>query len=101
MNTPLGSPLETLAHLTDDALHASVRALVGRSNQLLAALLLHLAEVEARGIHRERSCATLTAYCVYELRMSEDAAYKRARAAAIARAFPVIIGKLAAGEIHT
>ena len=100
MNTPLGSPLETLAHLTDDALHASVRALVGRSNQLLAALLLHLAEVEARGIHRERSCATLTAYCVYELRMSEDAAYKRARAAAIARAFPVIIDKLAAGEIH-
>ena len=62
MNTPLGSPLETLAHLADDALHTSVRALVGRSNQLLAALLLHLAEVEARGIHREHSCATLTAY---------------------------------------
>jgi hypothetical protein len=32
---------------------------VGRSNQLLAALLAHLAEVDARGIHRQRACASL------------------------------------------
>jgi hypothetical protein len=32
---------------------------VGKSNQLLAALLLHLAEVEARGLHRKRLCASL------------------------------------------
>lgn len=31
-------------------------------------LLAHLAEVEARGIHRLRACACLYTYCVYELR---------------------------------
>ncbi len=100
MNTTLCSALDSLAQLTDEDVHASVRVLVGRSNQVLAALLAHLAEVEARGIHRERSCQTLTAYCIYELRMSEDAACKRARASVIARKFPLIFDMLAAGEIH-
>ncbi len=90
----------SLAHVSNDELHAGARRLVGRSNQLLAALVAHLAEVEARGIHRERSCASVTTYCVYELRLSEDAAFRRARAARIAREFPVVLEHLAAGEIH-
>ncbi len=90
----------SLAHVSNDELHAGARRLVGRSNQLLAALVAHLAEVEARGIHRERSCASVTTYCVYELRLSEDAAFRRARAARIAREFPVVLDHLAAGEIH-
>ena len=90
----------SLAHVSDDDLHASTRRLVGRSNQLLGALLAHLAEVEARGIHRERACASLSTYCIYELRMSEDEAFRRARASKIARQFPILFEKLAAGEIH-
>ena len=39
----------SLAELTDEELLANTRRLVGKSNQLLAALLLHLAEVEVRG----------------------------------------------------
>ena len=46
-----------LAHLSDDELLANTRRLVGKTNELLAALLAHLAEVEARGIHRTRRCA--------------------------------------------
>ena len=65
--TPALTPY-SLEHVSDDDLHASTRRLVGRSNQLLAALLAHLAEVEARGIHRERACASLCTYCIYELR---------------------------------
>jgi len=87
-------------HVTNDDLHARTRRLVGRANQVLAALLAHLAEVEARGIHRTRACASLYTYCIYELRMSEDAGFRRARAAAIARQFPVLFEQLAAGEIH-
>jgi hypothetical protein len=34
---------------------------VGASNQILAALLLHLGEVEVRGVHRTRACASLYA----------------------------------------
>jgi hypothetical protein len=46
-----------LAHLSDSELLARTQGLVGKSNQILAALLEHLAEVQARGLHRERACA--------------------------------------------
>ena len=39
--------------------------MVGRANTLTAELLAHLAEVEARGIHRERAYSSLYTYCVY------------------------------------
>src|SRR5690606_38983354 len=64
-----------LDHVSNSELHLSTRRLVGRSNQILAALLAHLGEIEARGIHRERACASLHTYLVYELRLSEDAAF--------------------------
>ncbi|MFO0572091.1 MAG: hypothetical protein U0263_41090, partial [Polyangiaceae bacterium] len=90
----------TFDHLSDDELIASTRSLVGRSNQVLAGLLAHLAEVEARGVHRLRACSSLYTYCVYELRMSEDAANRRAQAAKLTRRFPVLLDKVASGEIH-
>src|SRR6187551_1098110 len=89
-----------LTHLTNDELAAGTRQLIGRSNQLLATLLAHLAEVEARGIHRQRACASLYTYCIYELRLSEDAAFRRARAAKLARQFPVIFQQIADGELQ-
>lgn len=90
----------SLEHLSDGELLAGTRGLIGRSNQLLAELLAHLAEVEARGIHRLRACSSLYTYCVYELRLSEDAAFRRARAARFARQFPALLGAVARGELH-
>src|SRR6188768_2639133 len=78
-----------LAHLSDSELLTNTRGLVGKSNQLFAALLAHLAEVEARGLHRTRACASLYTYCIYELRFSEDAAARRAGAAKLVKRFPV------------
>src|SRR6476659_9091210 len=89
-----------LAHLSDRELLAKTRELVGRSNQVFAALLAHLAEVDARGLHRTRACASLYTYCIYELRFSEDAAARRSAAAKLVRRFPAILGAVAAGEIH-
>jgi len=86
--------------VSDDALHVHVKTLTGRHNALTAELLAHLAEVDARGIYRERACSSLYTYCVYELRLSEDEAQRRARAARIARAFPVLFDMLADGGIH-
>jgi hypothetical protein len=100
MNSNAPESRYCLDQLPDEALLAGTRSLVGRSNQVVAALLAHLAEVEARGIHRVRACASLYTYCIYELRMSEDAALRRARAAKIAREFPIVFEQLAAGEIH-
>src|SRR5688572_32075862 len=78
----------------------SLKRLTGTSNELTAQLLAHLAEVEARGIHRNMACATLCSYCVYELRMSEDEAQRRCRAARLCRQFPVLFEMLADGSIH-
>src|SRR5688572_13666515 len=86
--------------LSDAELLTATRRLVGRSNQLLASLLAHLGEVEARGIHRTRACASLYAYCIYELRFSEDEAFRRVTAARLVRRFPALLGAVASGELH-
>src|SRR6187401_1832593 len=95
---PGGAP--GLAHVSDDELLAHTRRLVGKTNQLLAALLLHLAEVEARGAHRTRRCASLYTYCIYELRFSEDAAARRSAAARLVKQFPPLFDAIADGELH-
>jgi hypothetical protein len=88
------------AELSDADLLAATRRLVGRSNQLLASLLAHLGEVEARGIHRTRACSGLYAYCIYELRFSEDEAYRRVAASRLVRRFPALLAAIASGELH-
>ncbi|MEZ4222521.1 MAG: hypothetical protein R3B13_16395 [Polyangiaceae bacterium] len=89
-----------LDHLTDAELLSSTRSMVGRSNVVFAALLAHLAEVETRRLYRERACSSLYTYCVYELRMSEDAAQRRVQAARLVRKFPELLDVVAAGELH-
>jgi hypothetical protein len=96
--TPTPSP--SPAELSDAELLAAMRGLVGGSNQLLAALLAHLGEVEARGIHRSRACSSLYTYCIYELRFSEDEAFRRVAAARLVRRFPALWDAVAAGELH-
>ena len=86
--------------LSDAELLTATRGLVGRSNQLLASLLAHLGEVEARGIHRTRACASLYGYCIYELRFSEDEAFRRVTAARLVRRFPALLDAVASGELH-
>jgi hypothetical protein len=90
----------SLTQLTDASLHSETKRLVGSSNTLTAQLLAHLGEVEARGIHRERACSSLYTYCVYELRMSEDEAQRRCRAARLARQFPILLEMLAEASLH-
>jgi hypothetical protein len=77
----------------------NTRRLAGKSNQLFAALLLHLAEVEAHGLHRKRSYASLYTYCIYELRFSEDAA-ARSSAARVVKQLPPLFDAIANGELH-
>src|SRR5258705_5215340 len=89
-----------LAHLSDDQLLTNTRCLVGKSNQVFAALLVHLAEVETRGVHRTRRCASLYTYCIYELRFSEDAAARRSSAARLCQTFPTLFDPPWGGGLH-
>lgn len=99
MNTNASVPSYRLDHLSNDDLLESTRRMQGTSNAVLAGLLAHLAEVEARGI-RLRACSSLYTYCIYELRMSEDAALRRAHAARFVRQFPGVLEPVGRGELQ-
>jgi len=96
----LQSQIHQIHRLDDDSLLRSLKRHVGSSNRLNALVLAHLAEVDARGAYRQWACDTLAAYCVYELRLSEDEAQRRCRAARVARQFPVLFEMLADASIH-
>jgi 5-methylcytosine-specific restriction endonuclease McrA len=89
-----------LGDVSDDALLTNLKRFVAGSNQLTAIVLAHLAEVDARGAYRLWACPSLQAYCEYELRLSEDEAQRRCRAARVARQFPLLFEMLAEGSIH-
>src|SRR6478609_640141 len=94
------SPPTRLATVSDAELLATTQRLAGTSNQVFAALLEHLAEVDARGLHRTRACSSLYTYCIYELRFSEDAAARRSAAARLVRRFPALLDAVTDGELH-
>ncbi|HTU58633.1 MAG TPA: HNH endonuclease signature motif containing protein, partial [Polyangiales bacterium] len=45
-------------------------------------------------------CASLYTYSIYELRFSEDEAFRRVSAARLVRRFPAILDAIASGELH-
>ena len=74
--------------------------LVAQDRTTTAALLAHIAEVDARRLYLPAAYPSMFAYCLHELRLSEDSAYKRIQAARTAREFPVIFDALAEGRLH-
>jgi 5-methylcytosine-specific restriction endonuclease McrA len=89
-----------LAHLTDVALLRDLAALVARDRTTTASLLAHIAEVDARKLYVPTGYPSMFEYCVEELRLSEDAAYRRIRAARAARQFSVLFTEVAEGRLH-
>ena len=89
-----------LDEVTDERLLECVEVLVRRSNETTAELLVYLAEVDSRGLYLGQASASLFAYCVERLHMSEAAAWKRITAARTARRFPRLLEMIARGEIH-
>jgi hypothetical protein len=93
-------PTYTLTHLSDDALLRRLSLLVARDRAITAALLAHIAEVDARRLYLPAGYPSMHAYCVDELHLSEDAAYKRIQVARAARRFPALFTALAEGRLH-
>lgn len=90
----------TLSYLRDEDLLRELAQLVARDRVTTAALLAHVAEVDARRLYVPAGYASMHAYCVEELHLSEDAAYKRIQAARAARQFPALLPALAEGSLH-
>ena len=93
-------PRRSLSHLSDHVVEQHLRALVARDRHITAALLAHLAEFDARKLYLPAGYASLWAWCVGELHLSEDAAAKRIHAARAAREFPAIFEMVADGRLH-
>jgi 5-methylcytosine-specific restriction endonuclease McrA len=89
-----------LSHLSDPVLLRALAALVARDRATTAALLAHLAEVDARKLYLPAAYPSMFAYCVDELRFSEDAACRRIQVARTARQFPALLTALAEGRLH-
>jgi hypothetical protein len=89
-----------LSQVTDEELLADLHALVVTDRQTTAALLAHLAEVDARELFLPAACTSMHVYCVRVLRLAEEVAYKRIRAARAARRYPQIFDAIADGRLH-
>src|SRR5438034_6916277 len=59
-----------------------------------------IAEIDDRKLYLRESYPSLFAFCVHELRLSEDATYRRITAARAARRFPSILVALVEGRVH-
>ena len=90
----------SLTHLSGRALLRDLAALVAQDRATTAALLAHIAEVDARRLYLPAAYPSMYAYCVHELRLSEAAAFKRIHAARTARRFPALFVALAEGRLH-
>lgn len=89
-----------ISKLTDDELWERTAALARAERGTLADLVEYLAEVDKRGLYKERGFVSLFEYCVHGLRCSEAAAYRRIRAARAIRLFPPISVLLREGRLN-
>lgn len=92
-------PKYSLTHVSDAVLTRQLAVLVTRDRAITAMLLAHIGEVDDRRLYRPGH-SSMFAYCVEELRFSEDAAYKRIRAARAGRKFTELFTALAEGRLH-
>src|SRR5438552_12056377 len=88
------------AHRSDETLPQNLSALVAKERSTTAAVLAHLAEVDARKLYLPAAYPSMYAYCVGELGLSEEAAFKRIHAARAARQFPIIFTAVGEGRLH-
>ena len=90
----------SLTHVSDSILLRDLHSLLARERAATAELLAHLAEVDDRRLYAAAGHPSMFAWCVEELHLSEDSAFKRIRAARVARQFPLVFAMLADGRLH-
>ncbi|HEY6193830.1 MAG TPA: hypothetical protein VI504_02220 [Candidatus Eisenbacteria bacterium] len=90
----------SLSHLSDHALLRDLATSVKQDRATTATMLAQIAEVDERQLYRPAAYESMYLYCLHELRMSEDVAYMRIRAARAARKFPGLFAAVADGRLH-
>jgi hypothetical protein len=87
------------SHLSNTELTAELNRLARCEREATAALIVHLAEFDARRMFEGAGYPSLFKYCMAVLHLSEDAVYNRIKAARAGRDYPVIIERLESGAL--
>jgi hypothetical protein len=87
------------SHLGNAELTAELNRLARCEREATAALIVHLAEFDARRLFEGAGYSSLFKYGMAVLHLSEDAVYNRIKAARAARDYPVIIERLESGAL--
>ena len=88
-----------LSRVSDEELLRRLAELVRRSRRVEAALVAHIAEVDARRLYI-REAPSMFVYCIRVLNLSEHEAYARITAARVSRRYPVLLAMLRDGRLH-
>jgi 5-methylcytosine-specific restriction endonuclease McrA len=92
--------LRPLRHLSNSALDHALSAAIQGERTSTARLIAHIAEFDARRLYRDKGYPSMFSYCVRALHFSEQATYRRIRAARAARRFPGLLRALEEGRVH-
>ncbi len=92
--------IDRLSHLSDSTLRHDLKAAVTRNCASTAEVIAHIAEFDTRKLYVTDGYPSMFAYCLGELHLTEDAAYRRIQAARSARRFPALFAAVAEGRLH-
>ncbi len=88
-----------ISNLSDSKLLSSTHNVARQERYLLAILIEHLSEIERRKLYSDLQYHSLYEYCVKELKLSEDQAYRRVTAMRLAQKDEVVRKKIEKGEL--
>ncbi|MPY89088.1 MAG: hypothetical protein GEU99_14315 [Luteitalea sp.] len=91
--------LASFDQLSDQDLLREVTCLAAREREATAGLVASLAALDRRRLYLAEGYRSLFVYCTQALGLSESATYKRITAARAAQRFPMILERLAAGDV--
>ena len=84
----MGMKITHASHLSDQELTTALMRLAQDEREATVALIVHLAEFDARRLYEPAGFSSLFQYCRAILRLSEDAVYNRIQCGARGSAIP-------------
>jgi len=91
--------LPTLSHISDQDLKVKLQVLRQSERQAIAEMVLHLYEIDRRGLYRDMGYPSLFVYCTEGLGYSAGGAHRRVQAARCLRDHPEVYEKLNSGVL--
>ena len=89
-----------LGRMSNSELLLALNKLVASSRNVVADLLAHIAEVDARDLYLAEGCSSMFRYCTEVLHFSEATAFHRIHVARAARRFSILLEHVRQGRIH-